>query len=185
MSSIIDGVDYGPLAALAGRWKGDTGMDVAPEPDGEEHNPYYESIVFEPGGDVTNAEEQTLAVMRYHQVVSRKSNDEVFHNETGYWMWDAVAGVVMQSLTIPRGVCLLAGGSAGAGAGTLRVHSAIDDRDWCIVQSPFMRDKAQTVEFTHEITVAEDTLTYSETTMVDIYGRRFEHTDTNSLGRAN
>jgi hypothetical protein len=28
----IDGVDYGPLFGLAGTWRGDKGMDVAPDP---------------------------------------------------------------------------------------------------------------------------------------------------------
>ena len=54
-------IDYGPLAALIGTWQGDKGMDVSPEPDGIEENPYYETIVFEAAGDVTNAEAQTLA----------------------------------------------------------------------------------------------------------------------------
>ena len=49
----------------------------------------YETITFEAAGDVTNAERQTLAVVRYHQVVRRKSNDEVFHDQVGYWTWDA------------------------------------------------------------------------------------------------
>ena len=47
MSQEIDGVDYGPLTLLVGAWRGDKGMDVAPEPDGEEQSPYYESLVFE------------------------------------------------------------------------------------------------------------------------------------------
>jgi hypothetical protein len=55
----VDDIDYGPLAALVGTWQGDKGMDVAPEPDGTEENPYYETIVFEAAGDVSNAETQT------------------------------------------------------------------------------------------------------------------------------
>ncbi len=48
-----DTVEYGPLACLVGVWKGSDGMDVAPEPDDDEHNPYYETLVFEAAGDVT------------------------------------------------------------------------------------------------------------------------------------
>jgi len=36
----VSDVDYGPLAPLIGEWTGDSGMDVAPEPDGPEHSPY-------------------------------------------------------------------------------------------------------------------------------------------------
>lgn len=43
-------------------------------------------------------------------IYSRGSTSEVFHDQTGYWMWDARAGVVMQSIVIPHAVCVLAGG---------------------------------------------------------------------------
>ena len=189
--SAEDAVDYGPLAGLIGTWKGDKGMDVSPEPDGTEENPYYETIEFEAAGDVTNAESQTLAIVRYHQVVTRKSNDQVFHDEVGYWLWDAANQVVAHSLAIPRGVTLVAGGSYScdpkgdpkAGRVELEVRAA-DGEEWGISQSPFMRDKARTLEFRHRVTVAGDTLSYHETTVLEIYGRRFDHTDANELTRA-
>lgn len=160
-------------------------MDVAPEPDGTEHNPYYETFLFEPIGTVTNAESQQLAALRYHQVVSRKSNDRVFHNETGYWMWDAEQGLIMQTLTIPRGVSLVAGGSHTETGDTMeiRVHAAASDANWPIVESPFMRDNATTVSFHRTIRVAGDLMSYEETTVLDIYGKRFDHTDQNTLNR--
>lgn len=177
-----DEIDYGPLDALAGTWAGDKGKDVAPEPDGKEENPYFETILFEKIGDVKNAEKQTLAVLRYHQVVSRKSDQKVFHNETGYLSWDAEQKIVTQNLTIPRGVALVAGGRYDAsGAGRIEVKAG--DADWPIAQSPFMRDNAKTLEFSHWIAVNGDSMEYSETTVLDIYGKRFEHTDENILTR--
>jgi len=183
-NSVIEGVDYGPLALLVGHWEGDKGLDIAPEPDGKEENPYFETIFFEAIGNVTNAESQTLSVLRYHQVVSRKSDDKVFHNETGYWMWDSGTGIVMHSLTIPRGVCLLAGGNATVGKATaLDVSASLDSKEWGIVQSPFMQEKARTTKFDHNITVEGDKLSYSETTVLEIYGKTFDHTDSNVLNR--
>ncbi len=163
-------------------------MDVSPEPEGTEHNPYFETLEFEAIGDVENAESQVLAVLRYQQIVRRKSNDKVFHDQTGYWTWDAEAGVIVQSLTIPRAVCLLAGGvhsGAEDPAGTVRlaVQAELGDPDWGILQSPFMREKARTLKFNHEVEVDGDQLSYSETTLLDIYGRTFEHTDKNVLTR--
>ena len=76
-------IEYGPLNDLIGVWKGDKGLDVAPEPDGAEENPYFETITFTAIGDVTNAESQVLVALHYHQIVRRKSNNKVFHNETG------------------------------------------------------------------------------------------------------
>ena len=182
-NTVIDGIDYGPLAGLIGTWKGDKGMDVAPDPNGKEENPYFETILFEAIGNVTNANKQVLAALRYHQVVSRKSDQKVFHNETGYWMWDKESGVVMHSLTIPRGVCVLAGGKVENGATILEVRASLGDKDWGIVQAPFMRDKARTTAFAHKITVSDSQLVYSETTMLEIYGKPFEHTDQNTLTR--
>ena len=124
--------------------------------------------------------------LRYHQSVSRKSNNLVFHDQTGYWIWDAATGTVVESLMIPRAVGVLAGGrwKAGTGPVVLEVAAALDDPDWGIVQSPFMRENARTVAFRHRVVVDGHTLTYDETTVVDIYGTRFQHTDTNTLTRA-
>jgi hypothetical protein len=181
-------IDYGPLTGLIGSWKGDKGMDVAPEPDGTEENPYWETLDFEAIGDVTNAESQTLTVLRYQQVVRRKSNDEIFHDQCGYWMWDAATQTVAHSLAIPRAVCVVAGGRYSApakasGPVVLEVAAKLGDADWGIAQSPFMRDKAKTVEFRYRATLEGDRLHYAETTVVDIYGKTFDHTDENELAR--
>jgi hypothetical protein len=184
-TTIIDGVDYGPLAALIGSWQGNKGTDIAPEPDGKENNSYYETLCFEAIGDVSNAEQQTLAALRYQQVVYRQSNQKAFHNQTGYWMWDAENKILMQSLTIPRGVCVLAGGSAETNQTSLRVEAYRDDKDWQVIESPFMRDKASTLSYIHQLTVADESLNYQQTTVVDIYGKHFDHTDQNSLTRTN
>ncbi len=179
-------IDFGPLAELCGTWRGDKGKDVSPEPDGEELSPYYETITFTAVGDVTNAESQLLAAVHYRQVVSRKSNDEVFHHETGYWIWDAKRQLVMHSLAIPRGVCLLAGGTFDGKRDEddrilLEVAAGLDNEEFGIVQSPFMRDNAKTTAFRHEIAVGGGRLSYQETTVVDIYGKTFDHTDQNEL----
>ena len=163
-------------------------MDVAPEPgpDGSEVNPYQDSISFVAAGDLSNAKSQRLAIVRYHQVVRRKSNGEVFHDETGYWLWDAAASVVMHSLVIPRGVALLAGGSYNGetdadGRVILNVAAGVDNPDWGIIQSPFMQQNARTTDFTQTVTVGAGRLSYSETTLLDIYGKPFEHTDQSEL----
>lgn len=179
-------IDYGPLSKLIGVWRGDKGLDVAPEPDGVENNPYYETITFTPAGDVTNAESQVIAAIHYRQIVQRKSNDEIFHDETGYWMWDVADGVIMHSLTIPRAVSVLAGGvfvdnKNNDGRTILEVSASLDDEHWHIIQSPFMQENAKTTSFSHRIIVGNGELSYSETTMVNIYGKVFEHIDENEL----
>ena len=186
--TVIDGIDYGPLALLPGTWKGEKGMDVAPEPDGTiEESPYYEQIVFEAAGDVNNAEKQHLAIVRYHQKVFRKSDGQQFHDQLGYWLWDADEQLVMFSLSIPRAVTLLAAGkfdlaSINGDSALLRVESE-EGSDWGVVQSPFMRDNASTKAYKMALKVDGDKMSYSQTTLLDIYGREFDHTDKSSLVR--
>ena len=185
-----NGVDFGPLQGLIGVWTGDHGVDVAPDPDGAETNPYFETITYAAVGGVRNAEKQHLAAVHYRQIVQRKSDKAVFHDETGYWMWDADEELVMHSLTIPRALCVLAGGKYGGekdddGRAIIEVAAKIDDDRWQIIQSPFMQENASTTAFRHRIVVGNGRLSYSETTMVDIYGKIFEHTDQNELVLSN
>ncbi|MDA1076958.1 MAG: heme-binding beta-barrel domain-containing protein [Proteobacteria bacterium] len=176
-------VDYGPLTPLRGTWSGRDGLDVAPEPDGTERSPYSEIITFTPSGDVTNAETQTLAVVRYHQVVKRLSNGEVFHNQSGYWSWDVESATVIHGFVIPRGVAVVAVGKAQAieAGWSLSVTASESGAEGAIGQSPFMMSRARTLGFDMTLTVTQDSIAYQQTTLLDIYGRRFEHTDESVL----
>lgn len=184
--SKLDELDFGPLKNLVGRWEGADGVDVAPDPDGAETNPYFETITYSPMGSVINAGSQNLAALHYRQIVQRKSDGAVFHDQTGYWTWDADRESVMHSLVIPRGVAVLAGGKFEGkrdadGRTIIEVAAKRGDEDWTIIQSPFMRDNASTTEFRQEFVVGNGRLSYSQTMMVDIYGKVFEHTDQNEL----
>lgn len=178
-----DLVDFGPLGALVGVWKGDKGVDLSPEKEGLEKHLYSETITIEEVGDVGNAGAQTLVVVRYHQVVAKLETGDVFHDETGYYMWDAERQVVMQSLVIPRGVSLLAGGDVKVSGEETTFSFSTEKEGYGVVQSPFMAEKANTRAFDHKITVKGSKMSYFETTTVDIYGRSFDHTDENELTR--
>lgn len=188
-SNVIDGVDYGPLAVLIGKWFGDKGVDRVPEPDGEERNAYHEVIEFSAIGDVTNAEKQTLAIVRYHQVVSRKSNDEVFHDQIGYWTWDSSSNALVQTFIIPRGVAVVAEGvlaPANSPDEPLKFSVRASEASGLpeIAQSSFMQQNARTTAFSIDMEVQGDTLKYTQTTVLDIYGRSaLDHTDLNTLQR--
>ena len=179
-------LDYGPLQGLIGVWQGSDGMDVAPEPSTDDHNPYYETITFEAAGDVDNAETQELAVVRYHQVVSRKRNDKVFHNESGYLTWQSANQSLMLTFTIPRGVAVVAQGElVDEGDATILRFQSRMGTEWGIVESPFMAANAHTQQFTRELRLQDTQLSYKQTTEVAIYGRIAQHTDQNILHRAN
>jgi len=177
-------IDYGPLAGLIGTWQGKKGKDVSPEPDGSEHNDYYETIIFTAAGDVTNAEEQVISAVHYTQKVHRIGDDKQIHHETGYWMWEQATNKIMHSLVIPRGMCVLADGGFSKDAEiTFAVKANVDKENWQLIQSPFMQKKAKMSAYTQEFILGENTLSYTQTMILDIYGKVFEHTDQNKLIR--
>lgn len=185
MSTVIDGVDYGPLHQLVGTWRGEKGLDISPEPDGEDKNAYYDEITFVPSGGAENAEEQNLVSVRYHQLVRKRSTGKIFHDQIGHWIYEPLTGLITHSLSIPRAVCLLAGGTLEqAGTETVfRVEAKAGSEDFGIIQSPFMLEKAKTTAFRMTLRISGDEMSYEETTFLDIYDGQFEHTDGNSLLR--
>ncbi|MBL4746724.1 MAG: FABP family protein [Flavobacteriaceae bacterium] len=173
-----------PLAKLIGTWKGNTGIDLAPKPEEDENNPYYEILTITPVDiNIENAEEQELKAVEYHQIVREKSNDKVSHSETGHWIWDKENNRVMNGFSIPRGVCVLASGEVEETEDqlTLTVFTDNNDTNGGIVQSAFMQQKANTKSFKRTFKVTGNTLSYTQETVLDIYGKVFSHIDENVL----
>lgn len=173
-----------PLVKLIGTWQGKMGVDIAPKPDEDENNPYYETLIIEPvDSEIENAEEQELLAVRYHQVIREIANDKISHSETGYWLWDKNENTIMNSFSIPRGVAVLAGGKATIENNKLKLNVAVTENDtkWGIVQSPFMLKKAKTLAFKREFILLNNQLSYTQEMLLDIYGKTFAHTDANVL----
>lgn len=186
----IEETNYGPLAGLIGKWHGNKGTDVSPEMDGsKEINKYYETIEFSEAFDTTNAEEEVISAVHYVLKVQRISTDKRIHQQTGYWMWNQSTNNVMHSLLIPRGSGLLAGGhvvdkkDSSDSDIIFNVSANIDDKDWQIIQSPFLHAKAKMTKFNQQLILNGDKLSYKQTMMLDIYGNVFEHSDENTLER--
>ena len=179
-------VDYGPLTALIGTWQGTTGKDISPEKVGHEENIYQEKLIFQPVGTVSNAEEQDLVSLQYHQSVNRISDDKMIHNESGYLSWDSQLHLLIKSFSIPRGVAVIAGGQLTVKDGHLsfEVKARLGDSEWGIIQSPFMQKKALTQSYAYSMSVENNRMSYSQIMELDIYGRSFSHTDCNHLIRA-
>jgi len=176
-STMIDGLEFGPIAGLIGTWHGDKGVDVAPGEKAPAVAPYFETITVEVVGDVTNAGEQKLVALSYHQEVFRKSDGKKFHDQIGYWIYDAKNKEVHHTISIPRAVTVVASGQVSKD-GVITVATSSE-----IAQSQFMLDHAKTNKFEMTVTVKDNSLRYSMTTHLDIYGKAFPHTDVNVLTR--
>ena len=186
MNTTIDGIDYGPLAQLLGKWIGDKGLDNAPDNNADpDKSPFTDELIFTIAGSAENAEEQELVAVKYHHVVRKQENGLIFHDQIGHWIYEHSTGLIMHSLTIPRAVCLLAGGSVTQNADgyVFDVKSKAGSETFGIVQSPFMAEKAKTKAFHMKMVVKGNELSYEETTSLHIYGKDFEHVDKSSLMR--
>ena len=104
-------------------------------------------------------------------------------------MWDPADNTIVETFTIPRGVAVVAGGSlvppTEAGQELVfEVSADASSPEFGIVQAPFMFKQAKTTAFTHSMTVAGDQLSYSESTILDIYDKKsYDHKDLNTLQR--
>ncbi len=180
----------GPLAALVGVWEGDKGADRAPSdadgPDdrGVAHSNYRERIVFEPTGRVDN-HAQVLYGLRYRTTAWRIGSEDSFHEEVGYWLWDAGAGQVMRCFIVPRGISVIAGGSASADSDTFSLEANVGDATFGICSNPFLDKEFRTVRYTLTVTTHDDgTWSYDEDTQMQLAnGEIFHHTDANRLAR--
>ena len=186
MTQEIDGVNYGPLQQLLGRWIGTKGLDNAPDANADpDKTTFTDELTFTVAGSAENAEEQQLAAIKYHHIVRKLKNGKIFHDQIGHWIYEASTGIVMHSLTIPRGVCVLAGGTVTQNSGetVFEVKAEAGSKTFGIIQSPFMFEKAKTNAFQMTVSIKGDEMSYEETMSLFIYAKDFEHTDKSSLKR--
>lgn len=177
---------YGPLAALIGVWEGIKGHDTAPADDrGTEINQFRERITFTPIGMINN-HEQSLAGLRYSTVAHRLGEDAPFHEEVGYWLWDATAKQVMRCFIVPRGVNVLAGGTVSDGAKSFQLAADLGSATFGICSNPFLDREFRTVRYELKVSIeSPDSWSYEEDTQLLMKGRPdvFHHRDRNTLFR--
>jgi hypothetical protein len=178
----------GPLAALAGIWEGGTGVDEAPkdpERDQLAVSKYRERLVLEPIGRVDN-HQQILYGLRYSTMAWREGSEDSFHEEVGYWLWDAANKQVLRSFIVPRGVSVQAGGTVEPDAKSFSISAEAGSGTYGICSNLFLEEEFKTVRFDLTVTVHDDgTFSYVEDTQLQIKGRVdiFHHTDRNRLKR--
>jgi hypothetical protein len=179
--------DLGPLAALAGTWEGAEGLDVAFANVSATvlETPFRERTTFAPFGPVANGS-QNLFGLDYRTAAWRGDEEDPFHTEVGYWLWDATAGQVMRCFMVPRGSTVLAGGDAAPDAKTFTMAATLGSTTYGILSNQYLDVNARTVRYECTITVeGDDTFSYEETTTVEIakLGGELAHTDRNRLHR--
>jgi hypothetical protein len=150
-----------------------------------EHNQYRERLSFEPFGPVNN-HEQTLFGLHYATMAWRLGEADSFHEERGYWLWDAKAEQVLRCFMIPRGMTVLAGGTVKADAREFELFAERGSPTYGICSNQFLDVEFKTVRYELKVKIIDDqTFSYAEDTQILMKGRTdiFHHTDSNTLKR--
>ena len=179
--------EWGPLAALAGDWEGEGGLDAAYSHAREAvwQTPYRERVAMKPFGPVQNGK-QFLYGLDYRTSMWRESEENPFHTEVGYWLWDSATGEVLRGFVVPRGITVLAGGTAAADATSFTMRAAAGDPQYAISENRYLTAHASSRSYEVAITLdPDDTWSYAESTMLrmDEFAEPFAHTDANTLHR--
>jgi hypothetical protein len=178
--------EWGPLGALAGEWEGDGGLDTAFSHAAGKvlGTPFREKCSLKPFGPVDNGS-QHLYGLDYKSAMWRGDEDNPFHTEVGYWLWDAATGEVMKGFVVPRGITVLAGGIAAADATEFTLKATQGGAQYAIGENQYLAKNASTLSYEVTITVGEEMWSYDEVTMLRMneFDEPFAHTDHNTLRR--
>jgi len=177
--------NLGPLRRLAGVWQSDQGVDVSPKAAGPERRAFRELIRMEPIDPVANGP-QLLYGLRYHIHINTSEEAITFHDQVGYWLWEPATGLIMQSIAIPRGQVVLAGGTAAADDKRISVEARRGDTRFGICSTTFLEAAFRTDYYRIDITFNDDdSWTYVTRTDLAVRGKEpaFDHRDTNTLRR--
>jgi hypothetical protein len=176
-------VNLGPLRRLAGVWESAKGIDVNPKADGPERRQYIERIEMHPIDAQANGP-QLFYGLRYHIHINTPEELITFHDQVGHWLWEPATGLILQSLSIPRGQTALAAGHAKPDDMKLVVSAARGQTNYGICSTDFLEYAFRTDSYRLEITFNPDgSWSYVSETMLKVRGRDalFEHRDVNTL----
>jgi hypothetical protein len=177
----------GPLAGLAGTWEGSKGLDVSYHNEDDEvgETIYREKVTLSPFGPVDNGSQQLFG-LDYRMAAWRGDEEDPFHTEVGYWLWDAARGEIYRCVMVPRAAVILAGGKATADSTSFTLTAEVGSSTYGVLENPYLAEHAATKQFSITIDVGKDAWSYEETTsctMARMGGQRFAHTDRNELTR--
>lgn len=178
--------EWGPLGGLAGEWEGTGGLDTAFSHSRGEvfQTDYREKLSMKPFGPVDNGS-QSLYGLDYRTAMWRGDEENPFHTEVGYWLWDAATGEVLRGFVVPRGITVLAGGTAAADATEFTLNAAAGESQYTIGENLYLAKNASTLSYNVTVTIGDGTWSYEETSILRMneFAEPFAHTDRNTLQR--
>jgi hypothetical protein len=180
--------EWGPLEGLIGEWAGEGGLDRAYSHSKQAvlDTPYLEKVTMKPFGPVDNGS-QSLYGLDYKTAMWRDDEENPFHTEVGYWLWDAATGEILRGFVVPRGITVLAGTiGVAADATTFDLSAELGSPRYGISENAYLGRNASSVSYSSTITVnGADSWSYNEVTMLKMneFGEPFSHSDSNTMTR--
>jgi hypothetical protein len=176
--------NLGPLRRLAGVWESQvTGQDVNPKAQGPEHRQYSERIELQPIDAQSNGP-QLFYGLRYHTRILASDEDATFHDQSGYWLWEPATGLILQTLSIPRGQVAIAAGHARPDDNQLVLTAKRGETEYGICSTGFLEYAFRTDSYRIEVTYNPNgSWSYVLDTLLTVRGRTepFLHQDRNTL----
>lgn len=190
MAEVIHGPQkLGPLTPLVGDWEGDVGVDLSYHNKDDEtaQTGYFEKAWFHPIPVVENGR-QTMEGLNYQMTAWRHGEEAMapFHDEVGYLLWDKANGQVMRCFAVPRGLAILAGGSAGPRDESLTFKAEPGAKAYGLAQNQYLLERAEALAFSSTFTFNGDgSFSYTSDLVLRLAatGGELHHTDRNTLHR--
>ena len=185
----MSNIEYGPLRFLIGSWasEGFRGENRAPDPDRKvENTKFRQEMEFKPIGDIQNHEQLLYALKYETRAWEQGHEDDPFHEEVGYFIWDKENRQVLKSFIVPRGIAVNAGGEADINATEFTVKAELGSPTYGLCSNKFLDAEFQTISYeVHFEFLSESELAYNENTRIKIKGqdRIFDHKEKNILKR--
>ncbi|HYB32042.1 MAG TPA: heme-binding beta-barrel domain-containing protein, partial [Steroidobacteraceae bacterium] len=147
--------NLGPLRRLAGVWESSAGVDINPKPEGPQRREYRERIELQPIDAQSNGP-QLFYGLRYHTHILASDEEATFHDQVGYWLWEPATGLVLQTLTIPRGQVAIAAGHATPDAAELVLTAQRGQTGYGICSTTFLEWAFRTESYRIEVVFNPD-----------------------------
>ena len=180
-------LEYGPLRFLIGSWQSDgfSGENRAPDPDRKvENTKFRQEMTFKPVGAVNN-HEQTLQVLRYETKAWEASDQEnAFHEEVGYFIWDKMNEQIMKSFIVPRGISIQAGGDAHLDSTKFSLKAELGSPIYGLCSNKFLDEEFKTLSYEVQFQILDQrSFSYVENTRIKIKGNKdvFDHIERNTM----
>ena len=181
--------ELGPLEPLLGEWEGNVGVDVSYHNDHDEtaETGYFEKAWFRRIPIVENGR-QIMHGLNYQMTAWRHGEEgmDPFHDEVGYLLWEEATSQIMRCFAVPRGIAILAGGTATPSDTELHFGAEAGAPGYGLVQNNYLLDRATCGAFEATFTFNDDgTFSYTSDLVLTLaaIGGEMHHTDRNTLHR--